>query len=55
MNSTLGHVGWLAASFVAEWVCSRRMPGDWQYAAFAGLIESEETLATQHGLERWEP
>ena len=28
---------------------------NWQYAAFAGLVESVETLAAQRGLERWEP
>ena len=30
-------------------------PDNWQYAAFAGLVESVETLAAQRGLERWEP
>lgn len=29
--------------------------GNWQHAAFAGLVESVETLAAQRGLERWEP
>lgn len=30
-------------------------PANWQYAAFAGLVEIVETLAAQRGLERWEP
>ena len=30
-------------------------PANWQYASFAGLVESVETLAAQRGLERWEP
>ncbi len=29
--------------------------GDWQYPAFAGLVENVEALALQRGLERWEP
>ena len=31
------------------------LPGDQQHVAILGLMASEETLATQHGLERWEP
>ena len=30
-------------------------PANWQHDAFAGLVESVETLALQRGLERWEP
>ena len=31
------------------------LPGNWQYGAFAGLVEGVETLAAQRGRERWEP
>ena len=31
------------------------LPCDQQHVAFSGLMASEETMATQHGLERWEP